>query len=64
MVAVSKSIKINCLMRHLAAKSQLRDILHVIKARNHASQIKSYYGSLQESLGRLVIFIKKIANIN
>jgi len=31
---------------------------------NYASQIKSYNGSLSWSLGRLVIFIKKTANIN
>jgi len=42
-------------------------ILLAIKAHNlgnHASQIKSYYGSLSGSLGRLLIFIKKSANIN
>jgi len=41
------------------AKSRWRDILFVIKARNHTSQIKSYYGSLSGSIDRLVIFIKK-----
>jgi len=32
--------------------------------KNQASQIKSYYWSLSWSLGRLVNFIKKTANIN
>jgi len=59
MVALSESIMKNCLERFLAAKSRWRDILLVIKARNHASQIQSYYGSLSESSGRLVILIKK-----
>jgi len=47
MVALSESITKNCLKRPLAAKSRWRDniILLVIKARNHVSQIKSYYGS-------------------
>jgi len=58
MVALSESIMKNCLKRPQAAKSRRRDILFVIEARNHASQIKSYYGSLSGSLGRLVIFIK------
>jgi len=31
----------------------------VIKARNHLSLIKSYYGSLTGSLGRLVISMRK-----
>jgi len=63
-VNLSESIMKNCLKRPQAVKSWWRDILFVIKARNHASQIKSYYGSLSRSLGRLVIFIKKTANIN
>jgi len=63
MFTLSESIMKNCLKRPLVAKSR-RDILLVIKARNHASQIKSYYGSLSGSLGHLVIFIKKTANIN
>jgi len=58
-VALSDSILTNCLKRPLAAKSRGRDILLVIKARNHASQIKSYFGSLSGSSDRLVIFIKK-----
>jgi len=66
MVALSEFIIKNCLKRSLAAKSRRRDILLAIKARNlgiHASQIKSYYGSVSGSLGRLVI-LKKTANIN
>jgi len=40
MVALSQSIFKNCLKRPQAVKSRSRDILFVIKARNHASQIK------------------------
>jgi len=58
MVALSETIMKNCLTRPQAAKSRWRDILFVIKARNHASQLKSYYGSLLESLVRIVIFMK------
>jgi len=64
MFTLSESIMKNCLKRPLAVKSRRRDILLVIKARNHASQIKSYYGSLSGSSGRLVIFMKKTANNN
>jgi len=63
MVALSESIMKNCRKRSLTAKWWWRDILLVIKACNHASQMKSCYGSLLGSLGRLVIFIKKTANI-
>jgi len=65
MVALSESVMKIRLKRPLAEKSRWRHIRLAIKPRflgNHASQIKSYYGSLSGSLGCLVIFIKKNSN--
>jgi len=55
MVALSESVKKNLLKHPLADKSRWRHILLAIKPRylrNHASQIKSYYGTLSGSHGR------------
>jgi len=54
MVALSESVMKNRLKRPLAEKSPWRHIRHAIKHRylgNHASQIKSYYGTLSGSHG-------------
>jgi len=51
----SDSANITCVKRHLAEKSWRRHFLLAIKPRyleNHASQIKSHYGTLSGSHGR------------
>jgi len=55
MVALSESVMKNCLKRPLAETLRWRHIRLAIRPRylgNHASQIKSYYGSLSGSHGR------------
>jgi len=54
-VALSETVMKNCLKRPLADKSPWRHIWLAIKPRylgNHASHIKSYYGTLSRSHGR------------
>jgi len=58
----SESVMKNRPKRTLVEILRWRHIRLAIKSRylgNHASRIKSYYGSLSRSHGRLVIFIKK-----
>jgi len=65
-LALSETVMKNCLKRPLAEKSRWCQFRLAMKPRylgNHASQIKSYYGSLSWSIGRFVISIKT-ANIN
>jgi len=53
-VALSESVNKTCVKRPLAEKSRWRHIRLAIKPRyvgNHASQMKSYYGTLSGSLG-------------
>jgi len=50
MVALSESIMKMCLKRPLSAKSRCRDILFVLKARNHASLIKVTVDHYQDVL--------------
>jgi len=54
-VALSHSVNTTCVKRPLAEKSRWRHIRLAIKPRylgNHASQMKSYYGTLSGSYGR------------
>jgi len=62
MIALSESVKKNCVECPLAEKSWWRHIRLAIKHRylgNHASQTKSYYGTLAGNHGRSIRFRHK-----